>query len=243
MPTISPYDEISEWYEQSLQSGSPVHAVAIPALLELAGDVEGLIVCDPACGTGIAARELARRGAKVTGVDLSRPLLAIAEEKEALETLGICYRQGDAQNWEENPANTFDGIVCNLALMDIPDLNACLKTTARLLRPDGWFVFTITHPCFQMPDSRWTGKKGGVVKREVRGYFNEGYWRSNNPNGVRGQVGAYHRILSTVINALTEAGLVIEQMREPQPKGEIASRVPGYQEVPVVLAMRCRKNT
>ena len=42
--------------------------------------------------------------------------------------------------------------------MDIPDLDACLRTVERILRPQGWFVFAITHPCFQMPDSRWTGK-------------------------------------------------------------------------------------
>lgn len=41
-----------------------------------------------------------------------------------------------------------------MALMDIPDLPATLCTVARILRPGGWFVFAITHPCVQMPDSR-----------------------------------------------------------------------------------------
>lgn len=241
-PSDSPYDAIADWYQATLQEGSPVQAVGLPALLELAGDVAGLTVCDLACGTGVAARELARRGATVTGTDISSPLLAIAEEKEKQDALGIVYRQGDAQSLELWDNAAFGGIVCNLALMDIVDLNACLKTVSRLLRPSGWFVFTITHPCFQMPDSRWTGKRGGIVKREVRGYFKEGWWRSDNPHGVRGQVGAFHRILSTYVNALTEAGLAIETMREPQAEGEVETRVPGYREVPVVLAVRCRKS-
>ena len=50
-----------------------------------------------------------------------------------------------------------------------------------------------------------------MVKREVRGYFREGFWRSDNPNGVRGQAGAYHRTLSTYVNAIPGAGFTIEQ--------------------------------
>jgi ubiquinone/menaquinone biosynthesis C-methylase UbiE len=237
---MSAYDAIAEWYAQSLETGSPVHAVAMPALLRLAGDVEGLVLCDLACGTGVAARELARRGAEVTGIDLSLALLEIARSTEVRLSQGIIYCQGDAQRLTDIPDSIFDGVVCSLALMDIPDLDPCFREVTRILRPGGWFVFTITHPAFQGPESRWTGKAGGVVKREVRGYFREGLWHSANAKGVRGQVGAYHRMLSTIVNALASAGLRIERMEEPQPEDETALRVPGYAEVPVVLAVRCR---
>jgi len=237
---LSDYDAIAEWYDQSFLTGSPVHALALPAILALCEGLHGQHVCDLACGQGVAARELASQGAQVTGIDRSEALLQIARRHEEQTPLGIDYQRGDAQTLSETADATFDGVVCCLALMDIPDLNACLRTVARILKPPGWFVFAITHPCFQLPDSRWTGKAGGTVKREVRGYFREGFWRSANPNGVRGQVGAYHRTLSAYLNALSEAGFTLEQVREPQPEDEIAARVPGYSEVPAVLVVRSR---
>jgi len=237
---MSLYDPIAAWYAESLRSGSPVHAVAMPALLQLAGEVAGLAVCDLACGNGIASRELARRGASVIGIDLSSAMLEIARAEEENEPAGIRYVQGNIQHLPEIPTAAFDGAVCSLALMDIADLDAVLSEAARFVRPGGWLAATITHPCFQGPETRWTGKAGGVVKREVRGYFREGYWQSDNPHGVRGQVGAYHRTLSTFINALIRVGWIIEEMCEPQPQDEVAARVPGYAEVPVVLAVRCR---
>lgn len=235
------YDVIAEWYAESLRNGTPAHLMAMAAVLELCGHMAGLRICDLACGEGIVARALAARGASITGIDLSVRLLEMARKQEATEPSGITYHQGDVHALNDVADASFDGMVCNLALMDFPDLPASLRTVARILRPHGWFVFSITHPCFQMPDSRWTGKAGGTVKREVRGYFNEGFWRSDNLYGVRGQVGAYHRTLSTYLNTLLEAGLILERMIEPQAQDEVAGRIPGYREVPPVLAARCRK--
>ena len=239
---VPAYDAIAEWYDSSLQTGLPVHALAIPAMQALCGEIEGQHLCDLACGQGILTRELARSGAaSVAGIDLSGELLALAHRYEDASPLGIAYRQGDAQTLADTPDAAFDGVTCCLALMDIPDLLGCLRTVARVLRPGGWFVFAITHPCFQVPEGRWTGQKGGTVRREVRGYFREIYWRSDNPHGVRGQVGAYHRTLTTYLNACVSAGMALEQFAEPQALDATAQRVPGYAEVPAVLVARCRK--
>jgi hypothetical protein len=77
---------------------------------------------------------------------------------------------------------------------------------------------------------------------EVRGYVAEVFWRSDNQGGVRGQVGAYHHMLSTYVNALVEAGLRLERLCEPRASGHVAERVRGYGEVPNVyspLAVEC----
>ncbi len=240
---VPAYDAVAEWYDDSLQTGSPVHALAIPAMLALCGDVTGQRICDLACGQGILTRALAQSGAAVVGIDLSGALLALARNYEADLPLAIVYEQGDAQTLADVSDAAFEGVTCCLAFMDIPDLAVCFRTVARVLRPGGWFVFAITHPCFQVPEGRWTGQKGGTVRREVRGYFRELFWRSDNKQGVRGQVGAYHRTLTTYLNACIAAGLTLEQFDEPQALDETAQRVPGYAEVPAVLAVRCRKVT
>src|SRR5579872_7315330 len=180
-------------------------------------------------------------GASVVGVDIAEKMLEYARRDEEMEPLGIVYLHDDAQTVSSIADATFDGAVCNMSLMDVTDVSATFHTVRRILREGGWFAFSITHPCFQTPASTWMNAEDGTVYREVRGYFAEGFWRSDNARGVRGQVGAYHRMLSTYLNALAEAGFLLERMVEPQATGEIATSIPGYVEVPAAFVVRCKR--
>lgn len=162
MPTPdAAYDAIADWYDARVRDGSLLHDLVIPGVLGLAGDLVGRSVCDLACGQGVIARELARGGASVVGIDLSGRMLKIARRDEVAEPLGISYRRGDIQDPDVLAGETFDGVVCGMALMDVPDAGAAMRAAHRLLRPGGWFVWAVTHPCFQTPDSetcwRWPG--------------------------------------------------------------------------------------
>lgn len=126
--------------------------------------------------------------------------------------------------------------------MDIPDLAAALRSAVRVLRPGGWFVFAITHPCYKTPRSGEVQLPDGWV-RTVGSYFAEGYWRAADPSGPPGRVGAYHRTVSTYLNTLLEAGLVLERVSESPLTGSDAERRPVWAEVPVVLIARCRAAT
>lgn len=235
------YDAIAEWYDESIRADSLLHDLALPAVWELMGDVADRYVCDLACGQGVVARRLAAQGATVVGVDVSTKLLTIAQGYEDAAPLGIGYKQDDAQGLATLPAALFDGVVCNMALMDIPDMAATFRAVRRVLRPAGWFVFSITHPCFQTPKSGWVEESDGTVSRVVGVYGVEGLWRSGNSAGVRGRVGAYHRTLGAYVNALYDAGLVLERMREPLATGRLAERARGYAEIPAVLVAACKK--
>ena len=238
---MASYDTIATWYDESVRTGSLMHDVVMPVLFELLGDCRGKHVCDLACGQGIVARELARRGATVTGVDIADKLLEMARFEEVREPLGISYSHEDAQVLEGLQDASFDAVVCNMALMDIPDIRATFSSVQRILEQDGIFVFSMTHPCFLPPQSQFRIKDDGTIVREVNNYFIEEFWKSDNVNGVRGLVGSYHRTLSTYLNALMAAGLMIEYMVEPPATGRVAERIPGYREVPVALIVRCRK--
>ena len=241
--TRADYDEIADWYDEAVRSGSLAlfHDFAIRVVLDLAGEANGRRVCDLACGQGIVSRRLADRGAMVVGVDVSGKMLDLARRYERDEPRGITYVCGDARMLGGVEDAAFDGVVCNLALMDIPDLAASLRTVARILRPRGWFVFSITHPCFPTPSLGWTRKVDEELAREIPDYFAEGFWRRDNPRGVRGKVGSHHRTLSTYVNALVGAGLTIERFAEPRATKDLVERAPGYGEVPPFLAARCVK--
>lgn len=235
------YDDIAEWYDEAVRNGSLIHDLVVPGIFSLSGEVDGLHVCDLGCGQGLLSRQLAIRGATVVGVDISPKLLEIARRDEAIEPLNILYVQDDAQTLATLGDALFDGVLCNMALMDIPDLPATFRAVYRILRPHGWFIFSITHPCFQTSGAKWIDEPGVRVRRVVAAYFEEGFWRSEYTQGVRGKVGAYHRTLGTYINSLTTADLAIECILEPQAQGQSAETIPGYREVPAVLIARCRK--
>ncbi len=231
------YDAIAAWYDTTVRSGSLFGDVVLVSLFDLIGDVADCSLCDLACGQGRIARELARRGARVIGVDLSAELIAIARRDERVEALGVTYLVDDAQQLVQVGDTQFDGVVCNLALMDIPDLAAVTHTIWRILRPGGWLVFSITHPCFEAPHAQWLHHAEGAI-RAISQYFQEGEWFSTNKEGVRGQVGAQHRMVSTYLNTFVAAGFNLERVVEPQVTGELAVRMPAYCTVPPFMLMR-----
>jgi SAM-dependent methyltransferase len=228
---VARYDQMADFYEQS--SGKSVSDPATAALLDLAGDVRGLRLLEVACGQGRVARELARRGAALTAVDISGELLAKARAYETARPLGICYLNADVTANSVLEGRVFDGVVCNYGLSDIDDLDGLLANVARWLRPGGWFVFSLLHPCFPGWDSdapsSWPPDQG---------YYHEGWWLASN-TGYRGRVGASHRMISTYLNSLTRHGLILDQATEPPPEPEMQQRrPPGTAPVPFYLAAR-----
>ena len=219
MPAVARYDEFAEWYEHWIGDAPPLIAAQDGLLPVVAGER----VLDIACGQGRMSRYLAQQGAHVTGVDISAAMLGRAR---AAGPGGIDYIRADVTQrpgwWDGRP---FDGCTCELALMDIDDLAAAFSTVAAVLRPGGWFVASIVHPCFP------GNERGRSSWPPEGGYEREGWWTSpdHNPEGVRIRVGATHRKLSTVLNALLDAGLPAERFAEPPAA------------VPAFLLWRCRR--
>jgi SAM-dependent methyltransferase len=238
---VAAYDfgDVATDYDRRVQEGHLIHPIILPGLLELVGPVAGLRVCDLACGNGIVARELARLGAlHVVGVDISENLLTIARRYEDAYPLGVEYRCDNAHTLETFEDDSLDVVTCNLALTDIPELDAMAQAVARVLGPGGAFIFSLPHPCFHAPgsDSQYVPEHGRTVAR-VGGYFVEGYWQS--PRQYSGMLGGYHRMLSTIQNTLTDCGLWQERAWEPQAR--VAGK-PAYWEVPVAWVARHRKD-
>lgn len=240
--TAPPYDRVADQYHHLVQQGALIHEFVLPHLLTLAGNVAHQQVLDLACGQGVVARALAERGAQVVGVDLAPRLLEIARELEAAERRGITYVLDDAQRLDRLPASSFDGATCHMGLTDIPDLAATAAALSRVIKPGGWFVYAVPHPCFQTPYSEWGHHADGSVQAQVRGYFREGFRASEEPERYSTLVGgAYHRTLSSYLNSLTRSGLVLDVALEPQATDSFATRKPGYAQVAGVWLARCRK--
>jgi ubiquinone/menaquinone biosynthesis C-methylase UbiE len=177
------WESIADWYADKLAAGSPIHQWTVATLLAELPDLPGQPVLDLGCGEGLVTRALAERGAHVTGVDLSERLLAHARRQEAARPLGINYQHGDARTLHQFPDVCVAGVVANLSLNDMPDLDHVVTAVRRVLRPGGWFVFTVPHPCFETPHASWGATPTGQPARLVNRYFDETFWRSTNPQG------------------------------------------------------------
>ena len=172
-------------------------------LMGLIGQVSGQDVLSLACGQGRDARMIASRGGRVVGVDASQTLIDRAIEKQGGQSRPITYLLDDAQLLSRLEDASFHGVVCHMALMDIPDLPATLSAVRRVLRVGGWLVLSIKHPCFTPPSAgELLDHADGSSRRVVGDYFAEGEVAAPRRNHDALPGTTHHRMLSTYINEL-----------------------------------------
>ncbi len=196
-----------------------------PAFLEFAGDLSGKTVLDAGCGEGHNTRIFARRGARMTGVDLSAKMIEFARQEELREPLGIRYQRASFSNLANFRAESFDAVVSTMALMDGPDFPGAMREIARVLRPGGTLAYSILHPCFATKGMGWISDDSGrAVKFTVADYFNGEpfveHWKFGHaPNASQVEdfgVPRFDRTLADYINPTVAAGLRLEEIREPR---------------------------
>jgi 2-polyprenyl-3-methyl-5-hydroxy-6-metoxy-1,4-benzoquinol methylase len=175
-----------------------------PTLFHMLGDVAGKRVMDAGCGQGYLCRLLARRGALVTGVEPTEPMIHYALERERGEKLGITYIQADLSSWSLIDEH-YDIAIANMVLMDIPDYQQAILNCVRALKDQGSFIFSLLHPCFEGSDAEYV-THGHLTIAE---YFDE--------QPVKQRFGYFfHRTLSQYLNLVLQAGCQLRQIVEPQ---------------------------
>jgi ubiquinone/menaquinone biosynthesis C-methylase UbiE len=251
-PVDDGWSALADWYDTKQgESGDLWHRSLIdPGLLRQIGDVRGLRLLDLGCGNGYLARRLARLGATVVAVDVTAGAIDRARARGDADGR-VTYRLADAAHLSELASGSFDLAYSNMALMDMPETEEALREVGRLLRPDGRFVASISHPCFDNGlDSTWLVEKSplgrvtiGRVMRSYREPFRaEVPWAM--PDGTTRRTGSYHRPLSWYARALADAGLLIEALDEPAPLpemlGEANGEGPWIAQVPLHLVIAAR---
>jgi ubiquinone/menaquinone biosynthesis C-methylase UbiE len=232
--TVARYDDVADFYSSGWLD---VYDDAVSlALFDLLDPVNDLSVLDLACGHGRISRELARRGGRVVGVDLSEKLIDKARAIDANEPLGISYIKADAASPSILPGQAFGAVVSSFGLSDIDDLDGALATVARVLLPMGRFVFSMLHPCFA------GGKDVSGSWPSTGSYYDDGWWAADAAlSSLRRQVGANHRALSTYVNMLRSHSLGIDAMAEPPPPSEWSAQRPDAARLPVFLVARAAR--
>jgi ubiquinone/menaquinone biosynthesis C-methylase UbiE len=229
----------AETWTQLARAGYDVYRdnVNTPGFLEMLPAVEGLRGLDIGCGEGSNTRALARLGAHMTAIDVAPTFVMHARETERTEQSGIVYDVADAQALPF-PNDSFDFATAFMSLMDVPDYRTALAEAHRIVRPGGFFQFSIMHPCFVSPHRRVLRDDAGTAYAiEIARYFDNidgevEYWKfTAAPEAVRAAVEPFgtplfHYTISDWLNAVVAAGFTIERIGEPSVDEATARRVP-----------------
>ena len=255
MSETRPWDANAAYWDAHMgDAGNEFHLLLVrPAVERLVGRVDGCRVLDVACGNGLFARRLVELGAHVVATDVSQGMLDHARRRSEGQAAQIEYRQCDATDLQALTAlgeGSFDAIVCNMALMDIPEIAPLASAVPRLLTADGRFVFSITHPCFNRLGIRFASESDVVGDEPVacRGLLVTRYGTPEAGEGVAiaGQPVNqmyFDRPLSLLLAPFFDAGLAMDGIAEPTYPVSATTAVldwTGLPEIPPVLAVRLR---
>jgi len=97
--------------------------------------LEGARVLDVGCGGGILTEAMARRGARVTGIDLSHKALKVAQLHLHESKLSIEYLETSVEDYAASHAGNFDLVTCMELLEHVPEPASMVAACARLVRP------------------------------------------------------------------------------------------------------------
>jgi len=215
-----------------------------PAFLAMLPDVRGLFGLDIGCGEGHNTRLVAKRGARLVGIDIAETFI-----------LGIDYRVASALELPF-PDETFDFATAFMSLMDMPDPGRALAEAFRVLKRGGFLQFSISHPCFDTPHRRNLRNEHGLTYAiEVGNYFRNltgevSEWLFGAaPEELKRSLPKFKtprftRTISQWFNLLVDAGFRVDRVEEPRPSDEAVRKCPHIQDAQVVayfLHVRARK--
>ena len=177
----------------------------------LLGDVRGRRVLEIGCGSAPCSRWLRRGGADVVALDLSAGMLARAAELNRTTGIDVPLLQADA-----GALPLGDGavdVVCSAfgGLPFVADVEGALTEVARVLRPGGRFVASVNHPMrWPFPDS-----PDPDDLHVVSSYFDRTPYVETDGDGGTVYV-EHHRTVGDWVRAVVGAGLVLEDLIEPE---------------------------
>jgi 2-polyprenyl-6-hydroxyphenyl methylase / 3-demethylubiquinone-9 3-methyltransferase len=131
------------WWDPSSEF-RPLHEINPLRLdwIDSIARLPGKSVLDVGCGGGILAESMAKRGARVKGIDLSDRALKVAQ-LHLLETkLAVDYEQVSVEDVAAREPARYDVVTCMELLEHVPDPAAMVRACADALRPGGLAFFS-----------------------------------------------------------------------------------------------------
>jgi SAM-dependent methyltransferase len=201
---VNDYDGFAEAYSAETENNIMNAYWARPAIITLAGDVDGRRILDAGCGSGPLSAALRDRGAVVTGIDASAGMLAIARRRLGDDAALHVVDLRDPLPFADG---AFDDVVASLVLHYLEDWGPTLAEMRRVLRHGGRLIASVNHPFVEL-----------LSQNPRPNYFaTTSYTDEWTFNGQSFPMTFWRRPLHAMTDAFTTAGFRIATISEPQP--------------------------
>jgi ubiquinone/menaquinone biosynthesis C-methylase UbiE len=186
----------------------------IPAMRRLLEPlVSAAEALDLGCGTGLLTQELQSLGVRsVVGIDQSEEMIRIAKKDNPDLTFSV--GPSDRLPFKDQ---SFDLVASSLMLHYLKDFGPTLGEIARVLRPQGSFVFSMHHPVQECLQNENALSESRLSSTEIGPYFhNESYkWKM-----CGAEILSFHHTFEDIVNGLSDAGFSTQRMIETRPAPE-----------------------
>lgn len=166
-------------------------------IYRLIANPEGQRILFAGCGDGTECRQAIRKGGIVTGIDVSGKCLELARKN----CNGAEFKLMDMEKTGFKKSS-FDIVIANFSLMYKKNICSVLREFNRMLKKEGFVVFSVPHPVRKM------------IKYNRMSYFVKGL-KNEIWNGVRRF--NYYRLFEDYIDAIVNAKFKISRLIEPKP--------------------------
>ena len=141
---IQKFSELAHRWWDANSEFKPLHEIN-PLRLEWINNIvplAGKTVIDVGCGGGILAESMAKKKAKVTGIDLSEKALKVADLHSLESGVEVRYEKIAAEEMAEREAGQFDVVTCMEMLEHVPDPSSIIRACKKLVKPGGHVFFS-----------------------------------------------------------------------------------------------------
>lgn len=174
--------------------------------LKLLGNIKNKDILEIGCGGAQNSVYFAKKGAKVSAMDISKDQIEFAKNLADKHGVKIRFYVRDIKTLTPIKSSSQDIVFSAFALQYVDNLKKCFKEVNRVLKKKGLFVFSIDHPFF-----RTINPKSLKIKQS---YFKTG--KHIEDYGDYGKFVMYNHTVSELFNTLTENGFEVVKMLEPK---------------------------
>ncbi len=226
--------EAKNWVRWARTPGNDVFPEFAPAFIEEILPAAPGPTLEIGCGEGRVARELVARGHRVVALDPSPTLVRAAADADAASA----YVSGDGTRlpFVDGAFGTVVAYNSLQAMADVADMARTVREAGRVVRPGGYFCACVAHPMTDMAlvdaASGGDGAPPYFERRRVD--------TTVRKDGLTMRFHGWTYTLEDYVNALAEAGFMIERVHEPQPRGA-GPRLDRWRQIPLFLMLRAVK--
>lgn len=208
--------------------------------LHLLGDVRDLDVLEYGCGAAQWSIALAKRGARVVGLDNSERQLAYAYRNVEMAAVNVPLVHAPAEATPFADAS-FDIVFCDHGAMSFAAPERTIPEVARILRPGGILAFSVEHP---MHAAAWDDATNAVSRTLHHPYFTLDRLTDPSDDSV-----GFARPIAVYVDLLHAHGFTLEKLLEPRPPQDAKSTYNDFvspawaRDFPAELMMRARRST